>query len=224
MPTVYRRRAVADDGRSQTQILSDPSMSEHIDYFEYLQTRSRLGAFYRRHVLYPRICKRLKGRALDVGCGIGDMLAFRADTQGVDVNPHTVAYCRERGLNALHIAVDRLPQQPSTFDSALLDNVLEHLASPHALLHEIHRVLRPSGVLVVGVPGRKGWNSDSDHKVFYDENSLSTSVSAAGFSRIETFYAPLIRSARLSCTLRQYCIYQVFVRTASDGKCRETTN
>lgn len=188
-------------------------MSEHIDYFEYLQTRSRLGAFYRRHVLYPRICKRLKGRALDVGCGIGDMLVFRADTQGVDVNPHTVAYCRERGLNALHMEVDRLPQESGSFDSALLDNVLEHLASPHALLREIHRVLRTSGVLVVGVPGRKGWDSDADHKVFYDENSLTTTVSAVGFSRIETFHAPFIRSARLSRTLRQYCIYEMFVRT-----------
>ena len=142
---------------------------EHAEYFEYLRTRSALGAMYRRCFLYPRICRRLAGRAIDVGCGIGDMLAYRRQTEGVDVNPHTVAYCRSIGLNAVHMEIDRLPHGADSFDSALLDNVLEHLADPRPLLLEIHRVLRPGGRFVVGVPGRKGWDSDDDHKVYYNE-------------------------------------------------------
>lgn len=186
--------------------------SEHAKYFDYLRTRSALGAVYRRYLLYPRLCRRLSGRAIDVGCGIGDMLAYRQQTEGVDVNPHTVAYCRSIGLDAMHMEIDRLPHGADSFDSALLDNVLEHLAEPKPLLLEIRRVLRPGGRLLVGVPGRKGWDSDDDHKVYYDEPALRETVCAVGFLAGETFHAPLVRSELLSRKLRQYCVYQVFVK------------
>ena len=189
---------------------NDHMTIEHSEYFRYLRTRSVLGGLYRRHVLYPRICKRLDGRTIDVGCGIGDMLTYRNQTYGVDVNPHTVAYCRSIGLEAVHMEMDRLPHGSDSFDSALLDNVLEHLVDPQPLLLEIHRVLRFGGRLVVGVPGRKGWESDDDHKVYYDELALRETVCAAGFEAGETFYAPLWRSEVLSKSLRQYCVYQVF--------------
>ena len=52
-------------------------------YFNYLKGRTRLGAWYRAHVLYPKLTRRLFGRTLDVGCGIGDMLSYRTDTVGV---------------------------------------------------------------------------------------------------------------------------------------------
>ena len=72
-------------------------MTEHDEYFEYLIHRSRLGAAYRTYWLYPKLTQRLQGRALDIGCGIGDMLMHRANTVGVDINPHTVAFCNARG-------------------------------------------------------------------------------------------------------------------------------
>ena len=109
-------------------------MADQDQYFDYLMQRSRLGSLYRRHVLYPRLVRRLRGRMLDVGCGIGDMLAFRPDSVGVDINQRTVEYCRQRGLTAHRMDVDRLPFDDGTFDSVLLDNVLEHIAEPAALL------------------------------------------------------------------------------------------
>jgi SAM-dependent methyltransferase len=179
-------------------------------YGEYLMRRSRLSGVYRRYVLYPRLCDRLPGRAVDVGCGIGDFLQFRPNTVGVDINPHTVAYCQQRGLDARLIEPDVLPFDDASFDSALLDNVLEHIAEPAALLRELHRVLRPEGVLLIGVPGVLGWASDPDHKVTYDEVSLNATLRARHFVPVEVFYAPLWRSAWLSRQLRQYCIFGLF--------------
>jgi SAM-dependent methyltransferase len=187
-------------------------MDKHNAYFVYLKRRSRLGEYYRHYWLFPRIARRLSGRALDLGCGLGDMLVYRTDTIGVDINPNTVAFCNARGVTAVVMVPDQLPFDMATFDSVLMDNVLEHIAEPGPLLSEVHRVLRPGGRLLVGVPGRRGWASDPDHKVFYDENALRECVSAAGFTLTECFHTPLWRSSSLDRYLRQYCVYGLFVK------------
>jgi len=185
---------------------------DHDEYFAYLTRRSLAGRLYRDYWLYPRLARRLSGKALDVGCGIGDMLMRREDTVGVDVNPHTVAFCISRGATAVLMKADKLPFATGEFDSALIDNVLEHISEPAPLLTEAHRVLRADGRLLVGVPGRRGWASDPDHKVFYDENSLRECVSSAGFTLTECFHTPLWRSSFLDRHLRQYCVYGLFVK------------
>ena len=188
------------------------TMANHNQYFKYLMHRSSLGKFYRKYWLYPRLCRRLKGRTLDIGCGIGDMLAFRPHTVGVDINRHAVDFCSERGFEAHLMELDVLPFRDSSFESALLDNVLEHIPEPDSLLEEVYRILLPGGRLLVGVPGILGWKSDLDHKVFYDELKISECVEKHGFLHINTFHTPICRSSWLSNRLRQYCIYSVFQR------------
>jgi SAM-dependent methyltransferase len=181
------------------------------EYFEYLKGRSRLGWLYRQYWLYPRLCRYLDGKTLDVGCGIGDFLNHRTETVGVDINPATVEWCRSRGLDAYPMSPNELPFQDGSFDSAILDNVLEHLADPAELLSEIGRVLRPRSSLVVGVPGQRGYATDSDHKVFYDEATLVSTLAEAGFGLRHLFNMPF-RSAWLDLHMRQYCLYGVFER------------
>jgi SAM-dependent methyltransferase len=193
-------------------IARKPPMTDHQQYLAYLRGRSALGAFYRRHWLYPRLARRLRGKCLDIGCGIGDMLLFRPQTIGVDINPGAVQACRERGAQAHVMEPDRFSFDSFTFDSALMDNVLEHIAEPRPLLVEVGRVLCPGGHLLVGVPGRRGWASDPDHKVFYDEDSLRECVSAAGFNLMESFHTPLWRASFLDRHVRQYCVYGLFVK------------
>jgi SAM-dependent methyltransferase len=187
-------------------------MTANDEYFEYLSHRSRLGAFYRNNWLYPKLSRRLVGRTLDLGCGIGDMLAYRSNTIGVDINHRTVAFCRARGFEAHLMSPNDLPFRQGEFDSVLMDNVLEHLADPDPLLAEVHRVLAAKGRLLIGVPGSKGWGSDPDHKVHYNEGSLIATGRRLGFRQIETFHMPLWRSAWLDRNVRQYCIYAAFER------------
>lgn len=188
-------------------------MSSHGQYFDYLMHRSRLGEIYRKYWLYPRLSKYMIGTALDIGCGIGDMLAFRPGTVGVDVNAHTVEYCRQRGFEAHLMQPDVLPFESGKFDSVLLDNVLEHIAQPEALLQDVRRVMVLDGRLLVGVPGIRGWESDTDHKVFYDEEKLQECIERNGFTHVKTIHAPLWRSAWLAAHVRQYCIYSIFQQT-----------
>jgi SAM-dependent methyltransferase len=154
----------------------------------------------------------LKFKTLDVGCGIGDMLKFRSNTIGVDVNPFNVEICIDRGLQAQVMDVDLLPFTEGSFDSVLLDNVLEHIEFPDVLLREIHRVLVDGGLLVIGVPGMKGQNSDPDHVVYYDELALINLAANNNFVIKKFFYMPLFKSQWLSIKVRQYCIYSVWVK------------
>ena len=182
-----------------------------LDYFHYLKGRSWLGWAYRHYYLYPRINRHLPGRVLDVGCGIGDFIRCHGNAVGLDVNPHTVRYCREQGLESHLIENEHYPFEDGVFDSVVLDNVLEHLPEPYSVLGEIRRVLRPAGHLVVGVPGRKGYAADPDHKKFYDAEILFDTLKEASFQIEHHFYTPF-HSSWLDLHANQYCLYGVFSR------------
>jgi SAM-dependent methyltransferase len=184
-------------------------MKDYESYFKYLKKRSKLGYLYRNYWLYPFICRHLKGKALDVGCGIGDMVAYRPNTIGVDVNPATVNYCKEIGLDVVEMKTDQLPFHNDAFEAAILDNVMEHIETPDNLLSEINRVLVNKGKLLVGVPGQKGFSWDPDHKVFYDIKTLKEVMETNGYIYDKHFYMPF-RCACLDNVFRQYCLYSIF--------------
>ena len=180
-------------------------------YFSYLRKRSFIGFFYRKFWLYPILRSQLLGQVLDVGCGIGDFLASRPASVGVDINPLAVEWCKKRGLNAELMKVNSLPFEDGNFDCIVLDNVLEHLSEPHELLLEINRVLVSGGRLLVGVPGKSGYACDPDHKVFYDEMGLECLMLSLGFDFKKIFYMPL-KNKWLAEHIPQYCIYGIFIK------------
>ena len=186
------------------------------DYFEYLQQRSWSGLLYRKLWLYPKLTCLLQGKVLDIGCGIGDLLEYRANTVGVDINPKIVEWCKKRGLDVHLMERDQLPFDDQMFDSAILDNVLEHLEDPRPLLAEIHRILGRDGVFLVGVPGKRGYLRDPDHKVYYSKEKLIETVLSYGFKVRQVFAMPFDQGW-LESRLSQYCVYSVFQRVGDDG-------
>jgi len=182
---------------------------DHRKYYEYLKQRNRMSLLYRRFFLYPMICRFLSGSVLDYGCGIGDFLKFRPHTVGVDINPYAVEWCRNSGLNAIRIKNLPLPFSSGDFKGAVIDNVIEHIIDPVPVLEEIRRVVIKGGILVVGVPGLKGYLHDSDHKRFYDEQILVDLLNRSGFKCIKIIHVPF-KSSCLNKIISQYCIYGIF--------------
>lgn len=182
------------------------------EYFEYLKGRSELSKLYRNLYLYPKLNRHLKGKIVDIGCGIGDFLEFNKSAIGIDINEYNVKYCKAKGLNAQLIDNGKYPFENSSVEGAILDNVLEHLEDPGIVLHEAYRILIKGGVLIVGVPGIKGYASDPDHKRFYNEISLEETLKRYGFIKKKFLYGPIIKSTILSEKIRQYCIYGVFLK------------
>ena len=181
----------------------------HTDYFGYLRRRSRLGGIYRRYFLYPTLNRFLKGNTLDVGCGIGDFLCYRPNTVGTDINPHAVEWCRNLGMDVTLMRADELPYKAGSFQNVVMDNVLEHIENPANIIEEVKRVLVPNGTFLVGVPGLRGYECDSDHKIFYDKNRLISVLDSHGFSAKRIIYTPFC-SKWLDKHMKQYCLYGVF--------------
>jgi SAM-dependent methyltransferase len=186
-----------------------PATVEYGAYFDILRRRSRIALLYRRFWLYPVLCRDFRGRVLDVGCGIGDLLRYRPGTTGVDVNPYLVDWCRSHGLDAQLMEPDRLPFGTGEFQGAMLDNVLEHLVDPLPLLREIRRVLAAPAVLVVGVPGKRGYEGEPDHKRYYDARGLGEVVASAGFRQKRLLRMPFALPG-MEHWMKQYCLYGVF--------------
>lgn len=184
-------------------------MSDHKKYSEYLQNRRLSGLLYRKFFLYPKLSSHVIGKTLDVGCGIGDFLTYKSDAVGVDINKDNVKICVDKRLNATCMQPDKLPFDNSSFNNVILDNVLEHIEHPKPILGEIYRVLIKKGHFLIGVPGKKGYLSDNDHKVFYDKASLCQVVESFGFVHKKTFYTPFL-SSWLDQYARQYCMYCLF--------------
>ena len=189
--------------------LRNPKSMQKSEYFNYLKTRSKLALFYRNYFLYPKLCLYLKGRVLDVGCGIGDFVKFRKNTIGIDINTEMVEYCKMANLNVKEMEPNVIPFPDKSFEGVVLDNVLEHIKNPQDLILEIKRVLKEKNTLIVGVPGISGYKADDDHKVFYTKENLIKLFKENGFREIKTFGAP-INFHLLSSYVRQYCIYSIF--------------
>lgn len=91
---------------------------------------------------------------LDIGCSYGEFVAnFGAGSVGVTIDPEEAAYGRRRGLDLRegNIESDSFVLQ-ETFDVVFANNIFEHLYSPHQFLVTVKQYLKPSGVLILGVP------------------------------------------------------------------------
>lgn len=105
---------------------------------------------------------------LDVGCGQGIDLAryalAGARPTGVDLTPRHVelasAHLESMGLAVTVLVADAesLPFPDDTFDRVSSNGVLHHTSDMPAALQEIHRVLRPGGVVRIIVYNRHSFH------------------------------------------------------------------
>ncbi|HPU50765.1 MAG TPA: class I SAM-dependent methyltransferase [Burkholderiaceae bacterium] len=97
-------------------------------------------------------------RALDVGCGGGEMLYLLthlggARAEGLEPNRGYARHARERLELPVHEGfIERSARIGGDYDLITIHHVLEHLADPRAAMRILHGWLRPGGHLVVEVP------------------------------------------------------------------------
>ncbi len=101
------------------------------------------------------------GRALDVGCGDGHLMAILLEAVGqtpelvgVDIDPREVDRAQQFGIYvALHVtSADDMPEEDASFDWAFSNSVLEHVQPIEETLAEVSRVLRPGAPFILTVP------------------------------------------------------------------------
>jgi len=111
-------------------------------------------------------------RVLDIGCGLGRH-SFEALTRGArvvaadlddaalkDVSQMSAAMIAEdqaplgATLECVHADALHLPFEDGSFDRIIASEVMEHIPDDEAAMRELHRILKPGGVVAVTVPRR----------------------------------------------------------------------
>lgn len=99
---------------------------------------------------------------LDVGVGSGRTLRYleptgmseRANFYGLDTDSKRLdgIYGKKKWRLVLADVTKGIPFKNKSVDVAIIEQVLEHISNPEDALKEIARVLKPGGLLIVGVP------------------------------------------------------------------------
>ena len=97
----------------------------------------------------------MSARILDLGCGRGK----RPGAVGLDLCPHP-------GVNLVADLDGGLPLAADSFDLVILRHAAEHVRDLSALMGEVHRVLRPGGMLQVLTPHFSSAASHTDPSHF----------------------------------------------------------
>lgn len=125
----------------------------------------------------------VKGDVVDIGCGAGNIVRAIAESRpdlrvhGVDVSGAALETARKAApeLDFQLAPAESLPFQDRSMSAVVMLDVLEHVENPAAVLHEIHRVLRPGGVFHIVLPlevqpwtfyrlvTRMGWKAKLHH-------------------------------------------------------------
>lgn len=144
----------------------------------------------------------IEGPLLDVGGGNGavSQALERGHLETVLLEPGAAGArnARARGLrNVICATLEDAELAPGSFGAAGLFDVVEHVADDEALLREVHRILRPGGVLCVTVPAYRWlWSAEDDlagHHRRYSLGGLGQLLARCSFEvRYATyFFAPL---------------------------------
>ena len=176
---------------------------------------------------------------LDVGCGEGFFL-FNASkagytTKGIDISQDAAEYARrEFGLNVEAKPFKELQFPENYFDVVTLWQVLEHVPYPLIVLKEVHRILKPGGLLATSTPDiegimakifrRKWWNLRRLHINQFTAKTLADMLNRAGFKNVfSTKYKEYISISMLVIPVLKYLkIYELtkglFNPSSTSGK------
>jgi methionine biosynthesis protein MetW len=148
--------------------------------------------------LLPQLHLEPGSKALDVGCGVGEFLGVLTEAgfeaSGVDGSSAQVARVVDSGMAAKVADLEEaLPFEDQSFSLVSCLEVIEHISRAEFLLQEIHRVLSPSGKLLITTPNFAFFNnrihyllgsgpcSEGVHLRFFTKDRFETLLRDAGF-------------------------------------------
>lgn len=141
------------------------------------------------------------GKMLEIGAGAGFFLkaAERAgwSVDGIEVSEAAVEFANKQlGLRVKLEEAETLTYPDNDFDVVVMFEVIEHLFWPARVLHSVHRVLRPGGVLVISTPNYNALSrwalgpswavlSPGEHLYYFTELTLRRMLEQSSFCNVE---------------------------------------
>ncbi len=154
-----------------------------------------------------RMLRRWHGRVLEVGCGsrrfvpLPDAIVGVARTDFAHMGVRDAATRDIHEHRIVHATVDasRLAFPDAIFDAAVFVDSIEHVRDAAAVFHELRRVLRPGGEMVVSYANRDSLHQVMVRKLGYPEfrtnhqhirefaaSEIDGMLAEAGFETVET--------------------------------------
>ncbi len=182
------------------------SPSGYSDYFSQCT-----GTLLREYLEIVRreVRDRTPVRFLDVGCGPGGLVELAIaegwNASGVELSSWAVEIAKKKGLPIIEGTLESARFPDDSFDAITLFDVLEHLPDPHPPIREIHRILKPGGVVIVETPNiggffaRNFYGAQSDlvkpraHICLYTPATARRLFTEAGFPKITITTFPYCR-------------------------------
>ena len=133
---------------------------KHQDY----RIRQRdLYAFTKYRIILDWLPKGPGRQVLNAGCGSGEMTVLLAQNSGwqvdaIDIDPEAIEQSRrlqrEAGMSNIEIVHTSIENfaPGKQYDIIVSNDVLEHVGDIHTLVGQLHRLLKPDGLLYISVP------------------------------------------------------------------------
>jgi SAM-dependent methyltransferase len=149
-----------------------------------------------------------EGKGVEIGVGTGRFAGPLDIRIGVEPSPHMAELARQRGIHVFEAPAESLPFADGEYDFALMVTVVCFLDDLEEAFREVHRILRPGGLLIIGFIDRESelgrqYVREKDQSrfyhdaVFYSVGELETCLTGTGFSNFayrQTLFADPGRS------------------------------
>lgn len=144
--------------------------------------------------LFGELRRVAPGRALDVGCGRGDLaVALKKhgwQVAGLDASARACEAARARGIDAREATIESLDAE-SAYEAIVFHHSLEHVTDPVESLRAARRAVKPGGLVMIGVPNfasRRARKSGFDswllelprHRFHFTPEAMQRTLDAAG--------------------------------------------
>lgn len=138
-----------------------------------------------RKNIVPFMQSHLKqGSIIDIGCGdgYGSHVLKRSgfDVVGVDLSEEMITRANEQKIDDSIVFkqadVNTLPFPDETFDAALVVNVIEWTEQPLQVLQELKRVIKPGGMICIGILGPTAGPRAHSYRRVYGEKVICNMV------------------------------------------------
>lgn len=201
LPTAKEQRAAYEEAYYRDEKPTYLTRAREDAEWSRLAWDDRLSLF--EDLLKPEATRALS--VLDIGCGPGWFLKIAADrgwkTQGIEPSRQAAEHAQSIGLNIINAMFDgTTAPSVACADVVHLNNMLEHVADPIALLRLAIARAWPGGLICVGVPNDYNalqeaarasgtppwWLAPPHHLNYFDFASLEGVLKRLGLDVIET--------------------------------------
>lgn len=160
------------------------------------------------------------GKVLDVGCATGYFLEVASergwDVAGVELSAYSAGLAAVKfGERIFNGSLEQAAFHDGAFDLVTLSDLIEHVPHPLAFLHEVRRILKPGGLVMIVTPDlgslservMKGkWSHYKvEHLYYFSAATLTACLEKAGFVPVMTGSAP--KYLNLDYIINQFAIY-----------------